>query len=104
MKIQFNTDKTVNGDADNQAYFSEMISKKLDRYDAHITRIEVHISDENGKKDGPNDIKCLLEARFEGKQPVTVSAQEDTMIKAVAASIDKMKAALDTVLGKIQNR
>ncbi len=104
MKVQFNTDKTINGDADNQAYFSDMISKKLDRYDSHITRIEVHLSDENGKKDGSNDIKCLLEARFEGKQPVTVSAQEDTMIKAVAASIDKMKAALDTVLGKIQNR
>lgn len=103
MKIQFNTDKTINGDESRQHFFSDLISKKLDRYDSHITRIEVHISDENGKKEGANDIKCLLEARFEGRQPVVVSAQEDTIEKAVSESIDKLKAALDTILGRLQN-
>jgi ribosome-associated translation inhibitor RaiA len=103
MKIQFNTDKTINGDESHQHFFSDLISKKLDRYDSHITRIEVHISDENGKKEGENDIKCLLEARFEGRQPIVVSAQEDTIEKAVSESIDKLKAALDTVLGRLQN-
>ncbi|WP_338789993.1 HPF/RaiA family ribosome-associated protein [Bernardetia sp. Wsw4-3y2] len=104
MKVQFNTDNTIDGDARLEAFFSDMISKKLNRYDSHITRVEVHLSDENGKKEGLNDIKCLLEARFEGRQPIAVSAQEDTIEKAVSASIDKMKAALDSFLGKIQSR
>ncbi|AFM04551.1 Sigma 54 modulation protein / S30EA ribosomal protein [Bernardetia litoralis DSM 6794] len=104
MKVQFNTDKTIDGDARLENFFSDLISKKLDRYDSHITRVEVHVSDENGKKEAPNDIKCVLEARFEGKQPVVVSAQEDTIEKAVSEAIDKMKAALETVLGKLQNR
>jgi ribosome-associated translation inhibitor RaiA len=103
MKVQFNTDNTVDGDARTQEFFSDLISKKLDRYDEHITRVEVHVSDENGKKEGPNDIKCVLEARFEGRQPITVSAQEDTIEKAVSASIEKMKAALDSVLGRLQD-
>jgi ribosome-associated translation inhibitor RaiA len=103
MKVQFNTDKTIDGDASLQAFFSDLISKRLNRYDSHITRIEVHISDENGKKEGPNDIRCLLEARFEGKQPIVVSDQGDTIEKSVSGAIDKMKAALETVLGRIQN-
>ncbi|WP_375562924.1 HPF/RaiA family ribosome-associated protein [Bernardetia sp. OM2101] len=104
MKVQFNTDNTIDGDARTQDFFSDLISKKLDRYDEHITRVEVHISDENGKKEGPSDIKCVLEARFEGRQPITVSAQEVTIEKAVSAAIDKAKAALDSFLGKLQNR
>jgi ribosome-associated translation inhibitor RaiA len=103
MKIQFNTNNTIDGDARLEAFFSDLISKKLNRYDSHITRVEVHISDENGKKEAPNDKKCLLEARFEGRQPIAVSAQEDTIEKAVSAAIEKMKAALDSVLGKLQN-
>ncbi|WP_338768940.1 HPF/RaiA family ribosome-associated protein [Bernardetia sp. ABR2-2B] len=104
MKVQFNTDNTIDGDARTQEFFSDLISKKLDRYDEHVTRVEVHISDENGKKGGPDDIKCVLESRFEGRQPITVSAQEDTIEKAVSSAIDKAKAALDSFLGKIQNR
>jgi ribosome-associated translation inhibitor RaiA len=103
MKVQFNTNNTIDGDARLEAFFSDMISKKLNRYDSHITRVEVHISDENGKKEAPNDIKCLLEARFEGRQPIAVSAQEDTIEKAVSASIEKMKAALESVLGRLQD-
>jgi len=46
----------------------------------------------------------LLEARLEGRQPIAVSAQEDTIEKAVSAAIEKAKAALDSFLGKLQNR
>lgn len=104
MIVQFNTDNTIDGDARTQDFFSDLISKKLDRYDEHVTRVEVHISDENGKKEGLSDIKCVLESRFEGRQPITVSAQEATIEKAVSAAIDKAKAALDSFLGKLQNR
>lgn len=59
MKIQFNTDKTVNGDNRHQVYFTHLITEELKRYDAHITSIEVHVSDENGNKGGAKDIRCL---------------------------------------------
>ena len=101
MKIQFNTDKTINGDEKQQEYYTTMIADELDRFKSQITRIEVHLSDENGKKDGLNDMKCLLEARLEGMQPIAVSCQADTVEQAVSGAIDKLKTSLETIIGRL---
>jgi ribosome-associated translation inhibitor RaiA len=98
MKIQFNTDKTVSGEERQQDFFTSQISDELKRYQSEITRIEVHISDENGKKDGINDIRCLIEARLEGKKPIAVSCQADNVELAVSGSIEKLKTTLKTIL------
>ena len=103
MKIQFNTDKTISGKERNEDYFTSQIAEELDRFESLITRIEVHISDENGKKDGQNDIQCMLEARLKGKKPMAVTQQADTIEQAVSGSIDKLKASLETILGRMQN-
>ncbi|MDD2984558.1 MAG: HPF/RaiA family ribosome-associated protein [Crocinitomicaceae bacterium] len=103
MTIQFNTDKTIEGSERHQNYFTPIIQEGLKRYDSQITRVEVHISDENGKKDGFNDMLCTLEVRLEGQKPTAVKSQANTVEKAVSGAIDKMKASLDTILGKLQN-
>ncbi len=102
MKIQFNTDKTINGEERNQDFFTSQIAEEFDRYQSHITRIEVHLSDENGKNDGFNDKRCLMEARLKGRNPIAVSNQADTVEQAVSGSIDKLKISLETILGRIQ--
>jgi hypothetical protein len=103
MKIQFNTDKTVNGDERNQTFFTSQIAEELKRFQSHITRIEVHLSDENGKKEGLNDIRCLLETRLEGRQPIAVSCQDDTVELAVSGAIVKLKTTLETILERTAN-
>lgn len=103
MIIQFNTDKTINGDDRHQDFFSEQIANELERYQSHITRIEAHIKDQNGKKDGINDITCLLEARLEGRQPIAVTCQEDNIEGAVSGALDKLKSSLETILGRLSN-
>jgi ribosome-associated translation inhibitor RaiA len=103
MKIQFNTDKTINGDERNQDFFSSQIAEELKRYSSHITRIEVHLSDENVTEEGIPDLRCLLEARLEGKQPIAVSCHADNIELAVSGAIDKVTASLDTILGRIQS-
>lgn len=100
MKIQFNTDKTINGDARHQEFFTDLIEKELERYESHLTRIEAHVKDQNGKKEGVNNILCVLEARLEGRQPIAVSAQADTIELAVSGALDKLKAALETILDR----
>jgi ribosome-associated translation inhibitor RaiA len=102
MKIQFNTDKTVNGEERNENHFASMIESALKRFESHITRVEVHLSDENGKKDGFNDMKCSLEARVEGRKPVVVTCQAEKPELAVSGAIEKLKSALDTIIGKLQ--
>lgn len=98
MKIQFNTDKTIKGEERKAEYFSDIISDELKHFSDHVTRVEVHLSDENGSKDGAKDIRCLLEARIEGKQPIAVSCQADNIEQAVSGATDKLKASLKTIV------
>ncbi len=102
MTIQINTDKTISGEQRSEEYFSSLIAEALQRFDSHITRIEVHLKDENGKKEGINDISCLIEARIEGKQPIAVTNQADSVDLAVTGAIDKIKTAVGTIVGKMQ--
>lgn len=70
---------------------------------SNLTRIEVHLSDQNGIKDGHNDILCLLEARLEGRQPIAVSFKDDNIELAVSGAIKNLVAALKTILGRLKN-
>lgn len=102
MEIQVNTDNNVEGKQKLENYMTESITEGLSRFSDMITRVEVHVSDENGNKKGPKDKRCLLEARLKGMAPIAVTSQEDNIHKAVTSSIDKMKAALNTAKGKLK--
>ena len=102
MTIQINTDKTINGDKRSSRFIVSQITEALQRFESNITRIEVYLKDENGKKDGFNNISCLLEARLEGKQPIAITNQANTMDMAVTGAIDKIKTSIESILGKIQ--
>lgn len=103
MKIQFNTDKTIKGDESVQNHFTSYIQEALDRFQSDISRIEVHLSDENGEKEGFGDIRCLLEARVNGRQPIAVSHQADTLELAVSGALEKLSASLETIFGRLKN-
>ncbi|MDX2361466.1 MAG: HPF/RaiA family ribosome-associated protein [Crocinitomicaceae bacterium] len=98
MTIQFNTDKTIDWDERHNDHFTAIVKEELDRFSTHITRVEVHLSDENGSKDGVNDIRCLLEVRIEGRQPIATSDQSDTIEQSMSGAIIKMQASLKTIL------
>ena len=103
MTIQFNTDKNING---NKAFAKPLIiliEEGLKRFNSQITRIEVHLSDEDGDKDGLKTKRCLLEARLKGMNPITVSSQAGTEKQAVRKSINKLKSSLETILGRLSN-
>jgi ribosome-associated translation inhibitor RaiA len=103
MTIQFNTDKSVPGNEEFTATFLNLIEDGLSRYDHHITRLEVHLSDEDRLKEGMNTKRCLLEARLKGRQPFSVINQSDTYDQAVSGAVDKLTTSLDTILGRLGN-
>jgi len=102
MIIQFHTDHNIEGSERQNAYFTTSISEALSHYSSHITRLEVHIADENAAKEGKNDQRCMIEARLEGLQLLAVTNHADTIEQAVKGATDKLKAALETVLGKLK--
>ncbi|HSQ45910.1 MAG TPA: HPF/RaiA family ribosome-associated protein [Lutibacter sp.] len=104
MKIQFNTDKNIQGTEQLETLVSEKINSKLKRFADKITRIEVHLSDQNGQRASTDDKQCKIEARVEGLQPIIVTGKSSTKTKAINDAIEKMKAVLNTVTGKIKDK
>jgi len=103
MQIQFNTDKNVTGSEELIASATSLISEKLSRFSQHITRVEVHFSDEDGNKDGFTDKRCMLEARLAGMRPIAVSNQANTHEQAIDGAIDKLKISLEKITGRLKD-
>ena len=103
MIIQFNTDNNINSSEILRKPLINLISEALSRFGTQITRVEVHLSDEDGNKDGLNDKRCMLEARIEGKQPIAVTIHADNHEQAVSGAIDKLKTSLDSIFGRLRN-
>ncbi len=103
MTIQFNTDNNITGSEELQAPLNAAIEKSLSRFSNQITRIEVHLNDENSHKKGQNDKRCMLEARMEGRQPIAVTNNADTNEQAVKGALDKLIASLETIIGRARN-
>ncbi|MBN1319741.1 MAG: hypothetical protein JXA87_02765, partial [Thermoleophilia bacterium] len=62
MHIQINTDRNIEGDNALAQRVEAVVRETLAHFSKHITRVEVHLRDENsGSKSGTEDKRCLLE-------------------------------------------
>lgn len=103
MQIQTNTDRNISGREALAQNVEEILTRLLGRFGDQITRVEVHLSDENSSsKSGIEDKRCLLEVRLAGQQPVSVSEQAQTVDAAVTGAAHKMISLLDSELGKLR--
>jgi ribosome-associated translation inhibitor RaiA len=102
MHIQINTDKNIEGSERMTAWFTETLQEAFGRFDEHITRIDVHLSDVNGHKEGVDDKRCLLEARVKGVKPFVATHQAETLDIALSGAIDKLTKGLDSAIGKLR--
>ena len=100
MTVQINTDNNVEGHARLKAYIAEELGTALARFEDKVTRLEVHLADENSDKFGINDKRCLIEARPINMQPVAVTNHADTTEKAFQGALDKIKKVLETTFEK----
>ncbi len=104
MNIQINTDKNISGQQSQAQDVEETLNQVLSRFAGQITRLEVHLSDENGTaKSGSVDKRCLIEARLGGCEPQSTSDTALTMDQAVNGAAHKMVRLLDSELGKLNH-
>ncbi len=104
MNIQVNTDHNIKGSAELNAYITNSLAESFARFKVAITRIEVHLSDENGEKTAGNDKRCLLEARVSNHSPIVVSHHAETIHQAIDRASEKLLRALETMVGKLTHR
>jgi ribosome-associated translation inhibitor RaiA len=105
LLIQINTDGNIDGDDGLAQQVEAVVRDTVERFSAQITRVEVHLSDENSdKKSGARDMRCLLEARLAGLQPISVSDRAPSLEQAVDGAAGKLERALDSTLGRLDGR
>lgn len=104
MQIQVHSDNHIESSARLIDWVSASIESKLERFDEELTRVVVHLHDDNAGKAGADDKRCVIEARPKGHQPISVTHKAESVDFAVDGAIDKLHHALDHLYGKLRNK
>lgn len=104
MQININTDKTIERHQGLDDHVHSVVSAAVQRFADHITRVEVHLSDEQSQKSVDGGNRCLLEARVTGYQPIAVSDHAPSLHQAIGGAADKLKRAIDSALGRLHDK
>lgn len=104
MQININTDKTIERHQGLDDHVQSVVEAAVGRFGEQITRVEVHLSDENSQKSADGGNRCLLEARITGYQPIAVSEHSANLHQAISGAAEKLKRAVDSALGRLHDK
>lgn len=104
MQFQLNTDAHITGDDRLHSLAEDVVTTALGHLTERLTRIEVHLADENAHKGGADDIRCTLEARPEGLKPHTVVHHDADITAALRGGAKKLHALLESEFGRLDKR
>jgi ribosome-associated translation inhibitor RaiA len=105
MQIQISTDRNIDGNEALAAHVKSETEHSLSRFSEQITRVEVHLTDENSdKKGGIDGLRCVMEARLEGRQPIAVTHQATTLHQAVTGAVNKLTRLIESTVGRSGNQ
>lgn len=104
MQIQVNTDDNIEGREALTKRVEAALDKAIGHDSDHITRVEVHLGDENSAKGGERDKRCMMEARLEGRPPTAVTHHAPTLDLAIDGAADKLHRVIESTLGRLRGR
>lgn len=100
MQVQFNSDSSVMGTENVAERIEARVREKLERFAERLTRVEVHVRDENGSKGGADDKACMIEARPRGGRPMGVTEHASTVDDAARKAVNTLAKRLRRHFGK----
>lgn len=102
MQVQINTDSNIEGNNALTQHIETVVRDALKRFGGRITRVEIHLSDENSnKKVGVDDKRCLMEVRLASLQPIVTTHHASTIELAVNGAAEIMIRTIDSTLGRL---
>jgi ribosome-associated translation inhibitor RaiA len=105
MLVRVNTDNNIVGSDRLSQDVENIVTDVLGRFSERLTRVEVHLVDENSRaKGGDNDKRCTMEARAAGLQPIAVTEQAATLMQAVSGAAEKLEKTLDRTIERLGDR
>lgn len=101
MQVKISTGPNIDVDDAFAAQVNGALDGAIGRFSDRITRVEVHLSDQNSdKKVGVDAMRCMMEARLEGRQPIAVTHQTTALYDAVHGAADKLAAVIEKTLDR----
>lgn len=94
MQIEIGTDNHLAHDDQLRTLVVAAVDHGLGRFAPSLTRVIVHVADENGDKGGDADIRCTIEARPERHRPVAATHAAATVPLALAGAVRKLARTL----------
>ncbi|MBE2248166.1 MAG: ribosomal subunit interface protein [Myxococcus sp.] len=104
MIIQFHTDANITSTPKLQEEVNDVVASTLAHVSDRISRVEVHLTDENGKKAGVDDIRCMMEVRVEGRPPTAVTHHASSVHEAIGGAAERLLHSLEHALGRVNDR
>lgn len=101
MDFIYNTDNQLPGSAESGEAVERLIRDRLTPRFAHrLSRIEVHLRDLDGERNGGDSIEATIEARPRGGDPIAASDRSRNSGAALRGALSKIVARLDSDFGK----
>ncbi|MCB9357340.1 MAG: HPF/RaiA family ribosome-associated protein [Calditrichaeota bacterium] len=104
MQVHVRTDHNIEGREDLIRYVQSKVADELRHFADQISRVEVHLGDENSGKPGTNDMRCMMEARLEGLKPVAVTHNAASLHMAIDGAGEKLVRVIESTLGKLRDK
>ncbi len=100
MQIEVSSDNHVNASERLIQEVEADVADALAHFRDRLTRVEVHLGDENATKGGTADKRCVVEARPAGQDPVAVTNHAATLPEAWRGALQKLANLLGRRFGR----
>ena len=100
MHIQVNANQHIQGGDSLRVHVETTLQDALAHFRDEITRVEVHLSDENSHKGGDDDLRCTIEVRIRGLQPLAVTHHNENVHAAFEGAIDRITRSVRKTVEK----
>ncbi|SFD57753.1 HPF/RaiA family ribosome-associated protein [Massilia yuzhufengensis] len=104
MQINVNTDRTIQKHQGLDEHVETVIQGSIGRFGEQVTRVDVHLSDDNKEKHADGGNSCMMEARVSGYQPIVVHEHATELHQSIKNAGGKLARALDSALGRLADK
>ena len=102
MQVLVNSDHHISSSQSVAERVATILLDSVDRFADRLTRVEVHLNDVNGPKQGERDKRVTMEARVVGRAPpVAVTDEAASLLQAIEGASRKLERALEHAFGRM---
>jgi len=95
MRVEIHADRSAEGHEEFTEQARGVVENVLDRFRDHIAHVEVRLNEEDPRKSGHGERRCMLEASLAGRERVAVTHQATTPAEAVRGAAEKMTSLIE---------